>query len=59
MKLYVSEPADDLFTFVLVVLHLLFPSWFDKFNAGGIQSDNKANQETLRILQTWKDIKKF
>ena len=55
-KLYVPSPADDLFASVLVVLHLLFPSRFDEFNAGEIQSDDEANQETLRILQTWKDI---
>jgi hypothetical protein len=53
---YLPAPADDLFASILVVLHLLFPSRFDEFNAGEIQSDNEPNEETSKILQTWRDI---
>jgi hypothetical protein len=54
---YMPEPADDLFTCILVVLHLLFPSQFDDFNAGKIQANGVENAENLRILQMWRNIK--
>ena len=53
---YMPEPADDLFTCILVVLHLLFPCRFDEFNAGNIRPDDNQNPETSRLLQMWRDI---
>ena len=53
---YIPQPADDLFACILVVLHLLFPRWFDEINAGNIQADGDQNLETLRVLQMWRDI---
>jgi hypothetical protein len=41
---------------MLVVLHLLFPCQFDKFNVGKIDAKDNESSETLRVLQTWKDI---
>ncbi|KAH9969287.1 hypothetical protein BGW80DRAFT_1335442 [Lactifluus volemus] len=55
-QLYMPEPADDLFACILVVLHLLFPCRFDKFNAGSIQADGNQNSETLDVLKMWEDI---
>ena len=56
-QLYIPEPADDLFACILVVLHLLFPCRFDKFNASNIRpGDGDQNPETSKVLQMWKDI---
>ena len=55
---YTPEPADDLFACILVVLHLLFPCRFDEFNAGNIRPHGSQNDETLRVLQMWRDIER-
>jgi len=53
---YIPKPADDLFASILVVLHLLFPSRFDGFDARKIEVAEELSQESRRILQVWKDI---
>ena len=56
---YIPDPTDDLFACILVVLHLLFPSWFDAFRASSIRISRVGqthNVETKRLLGLWKDI---
>jgi hypothetical protein len=56
MDYYVPEPADDLLACILVVLHLLFLSRFDKFDMGSISIRVSPTSETRQLIQRWKDI---
>jgi Protein kinase domain len=56
MEYYVPEPTDDLLACILVVLHLLFPSRFDKFDVGSISIRASPTLETRQLIQLWKDI---
>jgi len=53
---YVPEAADDLMACILVVLHLLFPSKFDIFDAGGISIRTPYSPETVELLKLWNAV---
>jgi hypothetical protein len=57
-KHYIPEPADDLLACILVVLHILFPSRFDKFYMGGITIGMPRTPETTKLLELWNEIEK-
>ena len=55
-EFYIPELTNDLFASILVVLHLLYPSRFDKFDDAQIDAKHNQSLETSRLLQVWKDI---
>jgi len=58
IKYYRPEPADDLLACILVVLHLLFPSFFHRFHASSIGVGPQRTPETQRLLTLWGNIER-
>ena len=54
VELYIPEPADDLLAGILVILHLLFPSHFDRFHASNIGL--VETWEKTRLLKLWRAL---
>ena len=58
---YIPTAEDDLMASILLVLHMLFPRNFDSFrasNIGFVGNPHSPSDETLQLMNLWKDIKK-
>ena len=58
---YKPEPEDDLFASILLVLHMLFPLYFDAFRASRVNvvaQGGTHSPETAELMRLWDDIGK-